>query len=183
MKKLYTKISKFLSYILRHGSNKIGIELDDSGFANLNEILLILNNKFKGPKITRVTLEDLIKKSDKQRFEIYNNKIRAFYGHSFDKKILMKEIESIPSQLYHGTSKEAYEKIKLEGLKKKNRQYVHLSESMKTAFKVGERKSKTPIILTIDVKSAQNEGVKFFKSGDMYLADFIPPKYLKPEKL
>jgi RNA:NAD 2'-phosphotransferase (TPT1/KptA family) len=42
---------------------------------------------------------------------------------------------------------------------------------------VGKRRTKNPIIIEIDVKSAQKDGVGFYKSGDMFLADYIPPKY------
>ena len=178
MKKLYIRISKFLSYILRHRPNKFGLELDSNGYASLSEVLIILNIKFKEINITRQTLEDIIEKSDKRRFELIEHKIKAYYGHSIEKKIRLKEVLSLPPILYHGTTLNAYYKIKLEGLIKKNRQYVHLSDDVRDAFLVGKRRSKNPIILKINVKSAHQEKVKFFKSGDMYLADYIPPKFI-----
>jgi len=179
LNKLYIKISKFLSFILRHGPNKVGLELDSNGFADLNAVLKVLNHRFKNFKVTRHTIEEIIEQSEKKRFQIENSKIRAFYGHSIDDKIIMKLAVDLPPILFHGTNLRAYNAIKTEGLIKKKRQYVHLSDNMETAILVGKRTSSKPIIVKIDAKSAQNGGVKFYKSGDMYLADYIPPKFIK----
>lgn len=178
MNKLYIKISKFLSFILRHGPDKLGLELDSDGFADLNEVLKVLNNKFKNIKITKYTLEEIIKQSEKRRFQIEDSKIKAFYGHSIDAKIVMKLAADLPPILYHGTNLKAFNAIKSEGLIKKRRQYVHLSDTIETAILIGKRTSSNPIILKIDTKSAQPGGVKFYKSGDMYLTDFIPPQFI-----
>ena len=66
----------------------------------------------------------------------------------------------------------------VKGLKRKKRQYVHLSDNPEIAFKTGLRRTIRPIILVIDAFGAKNEGIKFYKSGDMYLADYIPPKFM-----
>ncbi|MFX0024690.1 MAG: RNA 2'-phosphotransferase [Candidatus Hermodarchaeota archaeon] len=182
MRNFFVKVSKFLSYILRHNPEKFGIILDSEGFADLYSILGVLNERYKDLEITREFIEELIRHSDKRRFEIVKDKIRAYYGHSFDDKIIMNEANSLPSNLYHGTNLEAYEKIKYVGLKKIGRQYVHLSENIETAISVGKRRTKNPIILVVDTNIAQKEGIKFFKSGDMYLAEYIPPKYISKLK-
>jgi putative RNA 2'-phosphotransferase len=174
MKKSYIKISKFLSYILRHHPEKFGIVLDAEGFADLHTILTVINERYQDDEIKQQTIEDLITQSDKRRFEIDKDKIRAFYGHSIDDKINMKEADPLPQKLYHGTNKNAYEIIKKEGLKRKGRQYVHLSDTIKTAYIVGKRRTKEPIILEIDTFLAKKAGIIFYHSGDMYLADFIP---------
>ena len=87
LKKIYIKISKFLSFILRHGPKKVGLDLDSKGFADLNEILKVLNKRFQYFKITKSILEEIIDQSEKKRFQIENSKIRAFYGHSLKNKI------------------------------------------------------------------------------------------------
>ena len=181
MKKEYIKISKFLSYILRHHPEKVGITLDQEGFTDLDKILEILNQRYINlnfGKITEETIKDIIEQSDKLRFEISGGKIRAFYGHSIDVKIIMKEPEELPQKLYHGTNSRAWMFIKEEGLKKKGRQYVHLSDSIHTAKIVARRRTSEPIILEVDTTVAKKEGIKFYKSGDMYLAEWIPPKFI-----
>ncbi len=148
--------------------------LNAEGFADLASILKVLNERYKESNITQKTIEDIIEQSDKRRYQIEENKIRAFYGHSIDVKIKMEEADPLPLKLYHGTNIKAYKIIKIEGLKKKGRQYVHLSNSIKTAYIVGKRKTQEPIILEIDTNLAKKEGVIFYHSGDMYLAEFIP---------
>jgi putative RNA 2'-phosphotransferase len=176
--KLFSQISKFLSYILRHHPEKFNLSLDKKGFAKIRDILIILNRKYKTQKIDTNFIKELIKKSDKKRFEIVEDKIRAFYGHSIKNKIRMHKVDQVPINLFHGTSLNRYQKIKREGLKRKKRQYVHLSESVETAYSVGKRKTNQPVILIIDSVSAQKHAIPFYKSGDMYLADYIPPKYI-----
>jgi putative RNA 2'-phosphotransferase len=179
LKKNYVKVSKFLSYILRHNPYKYGLTLDEKGFTDLNQVLQALNSKFKKMHIDVDFLKDLIKHSKKKRFQITNNRIRAYYGHSISRKIETNEVNDLPGFLYHGTTESAYRKIKQEGLISKSRQYVHLTDSKDTAIIVGKRRTDKPIILSINTKKARNAGVKFYKSGDMYLSDSIPPKFIR----
>ncbi|MFX1409745.1 MAG: RNA 2'-phosphotransferase [Promethearchaeota archaeon] len=178
MNDFYIKVSKFLAYILRHDPEKFQLQLDLEGFADLNVVLKILNTRYQGKEITKELIEKIIHASDKRRFEIVENKIRAYYGHSLKQKIKMKEAEALPPFLFHGTTKNAYEKIIKEGLKSDKRQYVHLSGSVEDAILVGKRRTNNPIILKIDTKAARKDGLTFFKSGDLFLADFIPPRFI-----
>lgn len=178
MNKLYTGISKFMSYILRHHPERFNIELDTEGYADLETIVNQIRQKFPNYQIDEHLIKEIIKVSEKRRFEIVGDKIRAFYGHSIAKKIKMQKIEYVPDRLFHGTNSKAFQKIKKEGLKRKSRQYVHLSETVETAYSVGKRRTKNPIILIIDSWLAVKEGINLYKSGDMYLADYIPPEYI-----
>jgi len=177
-KKNYVKVSKFLSYILRHNPKKYGLELDKNGFADLNKVLKVLNNRFSHLKSDKNFLVNLIQESDKKRFQITDDKIRAYYGHSIEKKINLTPTSNMPDKLYHGTTREAFKKIKHQGLRSKNRQYVHLSKDISTAKEVGRRRTNHPIILVIDTKNAKQSGINFYNSGDMFLSDHIPPEFI-----
>ena len=178
MKKTEISISKTISYILRHHPEKFDIKLDTEGYANLQDMLTILNKQYKNIDITRDYIENINDISDKRRFEIKDNQIRAVYGHSIEKKIQIPEAQNPPDILYHGTTEKAYLLIKEEGLKKRSRQYVHLSDNIDTAIKVGLRRVKDPILLFIDVKNARKAGIKFYQSNEIYLADYIPPEFI-----
>ena len=178
MYEYFIRLSKFLAYLLRHVPDKFNLKLDSNGFANLEDVIKILKNRFNDNNISIELLKKVIENSDKKRFCIINNKIKALYGHSLKQKIVMPEAEILPNRLYHGTTSKAFNKIKKEGLKRKKRQYVHLSDNPEIAFKTGLRRTIRPIILVIDAFGAKNEGIKFYKSGDMYLADYIPPKFM-----
>ncbi|MFW6196251.1 MAG: RNA 2'-phosphotransferase [Thermoplasmatota archaeon] len=168
-------MSKHLSYILRHHPEEAGLELDELGFTDLNKLLDCLEGK-KYSWADKEDIEYLIKKSEKDRFEIDSDKIRALYGHSIDVEI--KDPAEPPSLLYHGTSPRSLYSILEEGLKPMNRQYVHLSKSKEEAYKVGKRHHKNPVILKIDAKSAWEDGIEFYKRPDVFLTKTVPPKYI-----
>lgn len=166
MKDLYYKLSKLLSYILRHRPEEYSIALDDKGWVDVDVLLTAIKEKDKC--LENVTKDDLIQlnqQSNKQRFEIVNDKIRACYGHSIDKTVEYKT-EAPPEILYHGTKEAILDSIKKEGLKAMNRQYVHLSSDIDTAKIVaGRRKGKT-VILKIKAKEAYKDGCDFYYAND-----------------
>jgi putative RNA 2'-phosphotransferase len=174
------KLSKFLSYILRHAPDKYDLELDRNGYADLEKVIEILSKRFKHFK--REDLSNLVKSDPKDRFEIIDDRIRATYGHSIDVYLKDENMEP-PEVLYHGTSRENTEKILREGLKPMGRKFVHLSTEEEDARSVGLRHTKDPIILEIMAKEANNNGIKFFKAGVLFLAEFIPKEFIHILKL
>lgn len=173
MRDRIVRLSKKLSYILRHNPLKFGINLDKDGFVDIDELCEKAN-------IDKNELFELIKNQKKIRFEIKENKIRALYGHSFI-KIEYEEIIP-PEYLYHGTKRENLDKILKEGLKSMTRKYVHLSINKEEALRVGKRHDKNPVILLILSKEAYERGIKFFKAGDIYLCEYLPPIFIRIEE-
>lgn len=170
-------ISKFLSLVLRHQPEKIGLSLDENGWADVAELLRLstkANIKF--------TIEDLINvvnENDKQRFVFSegNTKIRANQGHSINIDLALDAIIP-PKILYHGTALVNLPSILKEGIKKQNRQHVHLSEDIDTATKVGSRHGK-PVVLSVNAAQMHHEGVHFYKSeNNVWLTDFVDAKYI-----
>lgn len=175
------KISKKLSLILRHKPENFNIKLDLQGYAKVTEVLKVL-------EINQFDLDEIVEKNNKKRFAYSKNKslIRASQGHSIENlKINFEEIIP-PVVLYHGTASKNIDLIKFSGLKKMNRQYVHLSKDIETAEKVALRHSENICILEIDTLSMIKDGYTFWLSeNNVYLADNIPFKYITvlwPEK-
>lgn len=176
----YLKLSKEISYILRHHPEEYNLILDDKGYTDVNQLIKAINNKNEYSKT--ITLDDIIHVidiSDKKRLDIIDNRIRALYGHSFNNKV--KHVEKVPpDKLFHGTSHKFIERILREGLLPMDRQYVHLSIDIPTATIVGKRRDNNPVILQIDSKTAYEDGIKFYIGNDgIWLADEIPVKYIK----
>lgn len=171
----YESLSKYLSYILRHDPAQAGIELDEQGFAPLDDVLSAID-RTRHSWAGREDIRRLISESQKTRFEIKEKKIRALYGHSVEVKI--EEETAPPSKLYHGTSPDKLNRIMETGLKPMGRQYVHLSKNVEEAEKVGVRHHREPVILVIDSKRAHDHGVRFFERGDIFLSEDIPPAYI-----
>lgn len=175
----YVRLSKEISYALRHTPWEFELELDSEGFVPVEQLISALDESGKHSRpITVSDLEYIIENMDKRRFEIQGDKIRALYGHSVPMHI-SKEPITPPSILYHGTTHKALSAIMKDGLKPMRRQYVHLSVDTDTAVQVGKRRDSEPAILKIDAAKAHSDGVKFYKGNDkVVLADFISPEYI-----
>jgi RNA:NAD 2'-phosphotransferase (TPT1/KptA family)/5-formyltetrahydrofolate cyclo-ligase len=175
-----TKISKFLSYILRHNPEKYGLKLNEKGFAAVRDVLKIISKKFK-INFTNKDLQNLIASQERPRFQIKDDKIRANYGHSKVKITYSKDEYVLPPDfLYHGTSPTVVHSILKEGLKPKARRFVHLCQDLDEAYKVGRRHTDRPIVLVVKAKEAYNQGLKFIKQDEIYLCEFIPPRFILP---
>lgn len=120
---------------------------------------------------------DVVKTSEKRRFEIKDKKIRARYGHSIKVKPQSQPL-SPPEILYHGATAKAARQILKNSNKPMKRQWVHLSIDVHTATTVGKRRTKNPVILQIQTQSAHEKGVKFIKEADGYLSTGIPPIFI-----
>lgn len=168
----YTRRSKFISLILRHKPEVIGISLDKHGWADVNKLL-------EGVKISFEDLEHIVNIDSKQRYSFNEDKtkIRANQGHSIAVDVELEE--KVPnSTLYHGTHEDIVNLILTEGIKKGSRQYVHLSSNIDTAKKVGARRGK-PVVLVIDANLMYEDGYKFFLSKNgVWLTDYVPNKYI-----
>lgn len=175
----YVNLSKEISYALRHAPSEYGLELDENGWVDVQELLEALR---KNIKWTSIELNDLIKMievSDKNRHEIVNNKIRALYGHSLPSQI-KKTIAEPPEYLYHGTARRFIESIKKHGLLSQERQYVHLSVDEKIAYEVGKRRDEKPVILRVKANLAFKNGVSFYRgNGNVWLSNSINSEYIE----
>ena len=166
--------SKFLSLVLRHKPEKIGLELDDNGWANTQELCRLSH-------ITRSELDEIVEKNNKKRFEYdgHKDKIRACQGHSIDVDLKLEPKEP-PVYLYHGTSDRFIWSIKKDGLKSRNRNHVHLSIDEETALKVGQRHGGKTIVLSIQAHCYWHETkAEFYQSNNgVWLTREIPVKYI-----
>jgi len=169
MKEKQQKISKYLSYILRHQPESIDLKLDSHGWADIDEIIA----KTKELLLTRELIEAVVESSDKQRFAIKGNKIRANQGHSFEVDLQLTP-QTPPIMLYHGTATRFLDSIKQSGLLPQSRQYVHLSRDRSTAIEVGKRHGKV-VVLKIDCTSMLDDGYEFFLSNNgVWLTKVVP---------
>lgn len=166
----YVKLSKELSYALRHAPWEYELEFDDKGFVSIKQLLHSINSLNEYVRlVTKEDIEYIISNSDKKRHEIAEDKIRALYGHSVPNK-LEKVSSNPPDILYHGTAKRYLDLIMKDGLLHMKRQYVHLSVNTDMATTVAKRRDNNPIILEIDSKSAYADGIKIYIGNDKGMA-------------
>lgn len=170
-------ISKFLSLVLRHKPEEIGLVLDQNGWASVEELIALA--QARGTKLSRGQIESIVENSDKKRFALSadGSKIRANQGHSVDIALGL-EPQTPPQRLYHGTATRFLESIRATGLHSASRQHVHLSTDQATAEKVGTRHGK-PVILAVDSGQMARDGHLFYLSENgVWLTDSVPAKYL-----
>jgi putative RNA 2'-phosphotransferase len=170
-------ISKFLSLVLRHKPDELGIKLDIEGWTNVDILLSTMQEK--GINIDFESLSYLVDTNNKSRFAFSEDltKIRANQGHSVEVN-LNYEPTIPPEILFHGTASRFLESIKEIGLNKQSRLHVHLSSNEETALKVGQRHGK-PIILKIKAIEMYNNGFIFYLSeNNVWLTNDIPLKYI-----
>ncbi len=171
-------LSKFLSLILRHKPEVVGITLDENGWADVQELLDKI--KQSGKEINFEQLQEIVANNDKKRFTFdeTRQKIRANQGHSIAVKLNLGAIQP-PDILYHGTAKKYVPSIMEKGLLKGKRQHVHLSGDRETAIKVGRRHGKPKVLIVHAAKMAE-EGHVFYQSKNMvWLTDHVPPNYIE----
>jgi putative RNA 2'-phosphotransferase len=178
MKDQIKKHSKFLSLLLRHKPETVGLQLDKQGWANTKDLLQKINQA--GRPITIDLLYRIVEENDKKRF-VFNedkSKIRAAQGHSLKVKLDYKALTP-PDVLYHGTIAKTAELIRESGIKKMQRHQVHLSADTETAKIVAARRGK-PIILIVNALKMHQDGYAFFQSDNgVWLTDFVPSRYIQ----
>lgn len=169
--------SKFISLILRHKPETIGITLDDHGWADTKELIEGVN---KTHPLTMEILEEIVRTDEKQRYSFNEDKtrIRANQGHSIPIDADLTETEP-PEVLYHGTGEKSVSSIEQQGLKPMSRLYVHLSKDAETARTVGSRHGK-PVVYIVLAGEMHRDGYPFFLSANgVWLTREVPVRYLQ----
>jgi len=171
--------SKFLSYVLRHHPESIGVEMDKHGWVKVTD--LIEKAKADSRSIDWQTIREIIDQPGKQRFILSEDGtfIRAGYGHSVDVDLQLHP-QKPPVILYHGTAQQNIESILKNGIHSASRNFVHLSETEKEAQKIGNRHGK-PVILSVRAEEMHKAGHTFYQSDSeagIWLVTFVPAGFV-----
>jgi len=175
--KRMVKTSKFLSLVLRHDPDRIGLTLDPAGWVEVSDLLAAL--AARGRPLTREQLDFVVEQNDKRRFAFdpTGTRIRASQGHSVPVDLGYADAEP-PARLFHGTHPQVLDAIRREGLRPMNRHAVHLSADVETATRVGARRGR-PVVLTVDAARMAADGHRFRVSANgVWLTDAVPPEYV-----
>jgi len=171
--------SKFLSFILRHQPESIGVSLDPEGWIDI-DVLVFAATKH-GQKLSLTLVHAVVAENDKRRFGLSEDglRIRANQGHSIPSIDLDLAPVEPPNQLFHGTVPQFLDGIRQLGLQKRSRNHVHLSADVETARRVGMRRGE-PVILTIDSLSMYSDRFSFFLSANgVWLTDSVPVDFIR----
>jgi putative RNA 2'-phosphotransferase len=178
MQKRHVQISKFLSLVLRHRPEKIGLSLDEAGWAPVADLLEACRRH--GFSLSLAELQSVVAHNDKERFAFSTNGslIRASQGHSIPVNLGYEPVEP-PEHLFHGTAARFLPAVQAKGLVKGRRQHVHLSLDEATARQVGQRHGR-PVILKVRSGAMHRDGHLFYLSENgVWLTEAVPPPYLE----
>jgi putative RNA 2'-phosphotransferase len=167
------KISKFLSLVLRHQPETIGIDLDENGWTDVEELIKKSNNA--GVQFNPEILKHVVDTNSKKRFSFNEtfDKIRASQGHSVEVD-LGYTATTPPEILYHGTAIKSVDSILISGLKKRDRHHVHLSSDIETAAKVGQRHGKAFVFEVFAGRMRHDKFEFYLSENGVWLTDNVP---------
>jgi putative RNA 2'-phosphotransferase len=170
-------VSKFLSLVLRHQPEAIGLSLDANGWAEVEALVHLANQH--GRPLTAEVIAQVVASSDKQRFafDASGRKIRANQGHSVKVDLELSAVQP-PSVLYHGTATRFLTGIRESGLLKQARHHVHLSQDEDTAVRVGERHGKVVVLVVRAAEMWQHGHLFYLSSNGVWLTDHVPASYI-----
>lgn len=172
-----TSTSRFLSLVLRHAPETVGLTLDPNGWVQVDDLLAAV--EAHGRPITREYLDHIVATNSKRRFAFDENgsRIRASQGHSVSVDLALTPTDP-PDVLWHGTVARFLPAIRRDGLRPMKRQHVHLSKDRATAEVVGTRRG-APVILKVDAAGLHAAGHAFYLSANgVWLTDSVPPQFL-----
>jgi putative RNA 2'-phosphotransferase len=171
------RVSKRLSFVLRHQPSSVGLTLDEAGWVDVDRLLAAL--AAHGLPLARADLDAVVAGNDKQRFAFdpSGTRIRASQGHSVAVDLGYASADP-PAELFHGTVERFLPAILAEGLRPGRRHAVHLSADVGTARAVGGRRGR-PVVLRVDAARLAADGVQFARSANgVWLVDAVPPDHL-----
>ena len=175
-----TRLSKLLALLLRHQPEHAGVELDEHGAVDIDELADAVSALPGWSFLRPEHIIDLVSNCPRSRFQMDEkaHTVRASYGHSLPVPVVYDPVDP-PARLYHGTSPEDAERIKADGLLPMDRQYVHLSNTARIAYEVGSRHAEKPHVLVIDAEAAHRDGIVFHRATDeVWLVAQVPAQYI-----
>ncbi len=172
------RLSRFTALILRHKPETVGIELDASGFVEVNVLARAMAAQPGWEWVDEAALRALVLR-DARRYELADTRIRARYGHSITIDAPGTVVVP-PEWLFHGTTSETLDSIRADGLRPQQRQFVHLSTTRQDALAVGSRHSADVVVVTVLARHAHAAGATFYRaSPSIYLVRAVHPDYLQ----
>jgi putative RNA 2'-phosphotransferase len=168
------RLSRFLTFLLRHQPKDYPLAIDREGFAPWQEVVDMVQERFYD--VTEEQIRSLIAGAEKKRFEMRGDKVRATYGHSFPVDLSGVAAEP-PAELYFGAAHDLAQSMLHSGLTPRDRQYVHLSVTAEEAESVAKRHYPAPAIIVVDAQAAHAEGIQFYESGPLFLVEQVPARF------
>src|SRR5262249_56601830 len=162
-----------MAWLLRHGAGESGLAMDAQGFATLDDVARALG-------VETSAIRDVVRKNNKQRYEIQGDRIRASQGHSREGMPVTLDAleaswtlftEDLP--IFHGTNKDAVASIRDKGLLPGARTHVHLARTRDS--KVGKRANVSVLVEVSPARVRAHDLTLYESPNGVILARHVPP--------
>ncbi len=158
------RLVRVLAFALRHQPLRFGVALDNEGFADLNDLVVgIRFSHYDWATLDRQQIEDAVRRTDSERFEIRDGLVRARYGHSVTLGS-PGERRAPPPVLLHGTSADAVDAVLTNGLRPMGRAFVHLTSNLDYAAQVARARGGG-VVLLVRAREAAAAGIEFYRAN------------------
>ena len=165
------QLSKLISYILGHKPAEFGLIPDRDGFIKIKEFLKAVCEEHGLTYIRRSHIDEILITLPDPPIEIKDNFIRATHR---DKLPGYSPAQTLPKLLYTCVRKKAYPFVLDKGIFPMGFGRVILSSEPEMAERMGKRKDRMPILLTVQTRKSIEKGTLFYEAGDtLYLAESI----------
>jgi len=175
------KLSVYISRLLRHQPELIGLAMDSHGWVSVAELMEKINGTGRY-HITEKILEEIVRTDNKGRFRYSEDgaRIKACQGHSIPWVEPELTTGQPPEYLYHGTTEESWQKIRESGyISKMGRHAVHMQSEEAKAWQSAKRWHRIPVVLKIDAAAMHLDGTVFGVSDNgVWCAEAVPTKYI-----
>ncbi len=169
-------LTKFLIYVLSHRPDEFGILPDEHGFVKIKELVKALNQEPGWSHVRVSSINEIVVNDSGNHFELKENSIRAK-----DRFWNIKESypgEEIPTILFTPVRRRAHRHVFERGLSASPGTKIILSDRKEFAKRLGIRRDNNPVVLEIMAERAISRGVRFYRFGQLYLADTVPKEYI-----
>lgn len=174
-------LSIYISRLLRHQPELLDLQMDHRGWVAVEELITKINAAGKY-RITGELLEQIVRTDNKGRFRYSEDglKIKACQGHTIPWVEPELTFGQPPEFLYHGTTREAWEKIRESGgISRMRRHGVHMQAQEEKAWQSARRWRKTPVVLKIRATAMYADGREFGVSDNgVWCTEAVPVNYI-----
>ncbi|XP_055333927.1 tRNA 2'-phosphotransferase 1-like [Paramacrobiotus metropolitanus] len=182
------RISKSLSWLLRHGAAESNLSLSKEGYARVDDILKL--DSFRNTTLDDIA--EIVASCPKQRFTLRQDsdgsyRICANQGHS----IAVESLELLPitspeqcPQAIHGTFSRHLGSIQQKGLLPMSRNHIHFSREVPSDDRaVSGIRPSCDVLIYLDVPKILAAGIRLFESANKVILSpgntdrCIPPEF------
>jgi len=165
------QLSKFLSYILGHKPTEFGLVPDRDGFVKIKEFLKAVREEDGLKYIRRSDIDEILITIFNPPIEIKDNYIRAKHRDNLPRH---DPAQTLPKLLYTCVRRKAYPFVLDKGILSMGFSHVILSSNSEMAERIGKRKDRMPVLLTVQTRKSLEKGTLFYEVGDtLFLAESI----------